>query len=452
MATAFQTNQRFDILIAGGGPAGSLAALLLQRQGLRVGLVDTPLDVQRIEGLAPRTLQVLQAQGLVEAAAMASPPLRRQARWGSLSGAPNQEHFIERRGLDACLRRAAESGGVTLLTDRVRQILPGEGLVGEQTGLLSAGLVIEARGRRATAAPGRRLGPASVAIAGFCLGDEGPGVSIIATPLGWVWRAAAPGFGRWVQLVRDAESLGPGQAGLAEAWQGFFEQPEAGKPERLAQPPSVRSAELRLVAPELDPLCPRLGDAAIAMDPLSGHGLFWALSSALSCQPLVQALLQGEEDLARRFYRERLAETFWRQARIGRDFHLLVEDWPEAAYWSKRQRWPDALPAMEGVVRPEIRKRVVVSEGRLLEAETLVTPADPGGVAFVCGHAIAPILRRLNGSPPPDLESFHSRILPEASPGEAAQILGWLKSRALLPRTTKKRDATTRIRTMEARL
>ncbi len=432
---------RFDVLIAGGGPAGSLAALLLQGQGLRVGIVDQPAKAARIEGISARTRQVLLSQGLEEAAAEASAPIRRRARWGALAAAPNHEHLVDRHRFDACLRASAVSAGATLIEDRVRRLHPGEGLVTEQSGRLVAGLVLEARGRRATVGTARQLGPRSLAIAGHSEGDDRPEVSITATALGWVWRAASPELGRWVQIVMDADSVGAGHSGVADAWQGFFAQADAGPPERLAGRPQVRSAELRLARADLDPLCPRLGDAAIAMDPLSGHGLFWALSSALSAVPLVRALLDGEQELAGRFYSERLAETFWRQARFGRDFHRLVSDWPDAVYWTKRKAWPDDQPAHAEVGEPRISRRVVVRDGRLVEAEALVTAADPGGVAFVCGHEIVPILRRLGEAPPPDAESFHRRILPDASPGEAAHILGWLNSRALLPtqmtRTTK---------------
>ncbi len=432
---------RFDVLIAGGGPAGALAALLLRRQGLKVGLVDAARDGPRIEGLSARTLQVLTAQGLEEATAEASPPIRRRADWGSLSAKPNLEHLVERGRFDARLRSAARVAGVTLFTDRVHRLLPGEGLIAEQAGHLTACLVIDARGRRATVDRRRLLGPRSVAMAGFSDGDAQAHVSVTATPLGWVWRAASPGLGRWVQVVMDGATVSAGKAGLAAAWRAFFAQPQAGPAEALPRQAQVRSAELRLAAPTLDPRLPRLGDAAIAMDPLSGHGLFWALSSALSAVPLVHALLAGEEELAGRFYSDRLTETFWRQARIGRDFHRLVQDWPDAGYWSKRQVWPDDEPAHAEVAEPRISRRVVVRDGRLVEAEAVVTAAEPGGVAFVCGHEIAPLLRRLRRDPPADAESFHHRFLPDASPGEAAQILGWLKSRALLPwqatRTTK---------------
>lgn len=193
--------------------------------------------------------------------------------------------------------------------------------------------------------------------------------------------------------------------------------------------PLVRACELRLTAPELDPACLCVGDAAVAMDPLSGHGVFWALSSALAAQPLSRALLDGEPELARRFYRDRVAETFWRQARIGRDFHRLSGF--EEPFWSARRDWPDSRPAQPSVDRPRLRPQVVVRDGRLAEAEVLVTRRDPGGVAFVLGHEIAPILRRIGAGPWPDRRAFCRRVLPDTAPDQAGAIHDWLLDRGL---------------------
>ena len=53
---------RFDVLIVGGGPAGSVAALVLARGGLQVALVDKsafPRDKACGDVVGPRGLQVL---------------------------------------------------------------------------------------------------------------------------------------------------------------------------------------------------------------------------------------------------------------------------------------------------------------------------------------------------------------------------------------------------------
>lgn len=425
---------RYDIVIAGGGPAGSLAAVLLARQGARVALVDAGAGRPRLEGLPPRAATLLDGLGL--GAGEIGPAVARRARWGGLEGAPNREHLVERAAFDAALRRGAADAGASLVVGRIAGLAPAAGgLLLKDGSALQAGLLVEARGRRAPAAAGRKRGPASVAIAGRAGRAAGAGAEIVAARDGWCWRAAEAEGPAWTQIVVDAAALRPGPAGVAAAWRGFFAHGDlarsgldgGGPPPPAA--PLVRAAELRLAAPELDPRLPRLGDAAVAFDPLSGHGLFWALSSALAAPALCRALLEGEAELARRFHRDRVAETFWRQARIGRDFHRLAGG--AGDFWRARAAWPDAAPVHAPLAAPRLRRQVVVRDGRLAEAEALVTARDPGGVAFVRGREIAPILRRLGASGLPDRQAFCRRVLPEAPPEEAGAIHDWLVHRGL---------------------
>jgi hypothetical protein len=194
------------------------------------------------------------------------------------------------------------------------------------------------------------------------------------------------------------------------------------------------AAEMRLTAPDLDPACPRLGDAAIAIDPLSGHGLFWALSSALMLPPILAALEAGEAGLARRFWRDRAAATFWRQARVGRDLHRMAG--LSGPFWEARAAWPDDAPAHAEVARPAIRRQVVVEGGRLVEAEAVVAPNAPDGAAFLAGRPLVPLLRALGprlGNPamPRATPEALAPHLPGCTAAEARAAFDWLSAAGL---------------------
>jgi 2-polyprenyl-6-methoxyphenol hydroxylase-like FAD-dependent oxidoreductase len=415
----------FDVAIAGGGPAGSVAAILLARAGARVALADSGATRPRLEGLSLRVAALLQGLGLPLAGV--GPVCVRAARWGRLSAAPNREHVVERAAFDAALRAAAADSGVALAMSGVARIerRTGGAVVRLTDGRgLAALLSVEARGRRAPAAPGRRRGPATVAIAGFTGAAQEDAAGVEALDCGWVWRASRADLGTWTQLALDAAAVAPGAAGLRAAWAAAL-GPHAPFPSE----PLVRAAELRLAAPRFDPAAPRLGDASVAMDPLSGHGLFWALSAALSAPAVLRAVIDGRADLAARFHEARTVATFWRQARIGRDFHALAAR--DGPFWEARRRWPDAAPAHPPVPEPALRPQVALRDGRLEEAEALVTAREPEGAAFVHGVAVAPLLRRVGLGAALAADAFASAC-PEIEPARARALHAWLVDRGAL--------------------
>lgn len=414
-----------DIAIAGGGPAGAFAAYLLRRGGANVILVDGNIGLPRIEGLSPRVLAILTRHGVNPRGL--GPPVNRQVVWGGLAPVTNVEHAVDRHVFDQSLRDAAAGLGVRIIQgETIRSTAPGR--IRLAAGEVRARLVLEARGRRAAVQAGALRGPETIALAGLTGCADAPAAHVQAEPWGWRWEAALPGAGTWTQITLDAEEIDPGRIGLADTWHRLTgDQPPANV--------RSRAAEIRLTAPELDPALPRLGDAAIAMDPLSGHGIFWALSSALAAPPLVAAIMAGETDLASAFYRDRVVETFWRQARIGRDFHRLAG--LHTPFWARRAAWPDNAPAHPEVAEPQLQRRVIVRDGRLVDAEVLITAHDPGGAAFVYGVELAPILRRLDDQRLPDRETFCSHIVPDIARETAIDLYNWLTDRGVRtqPRT-----------------
>ena len=206
MKQAFQLD---DIAIAGGGPAGTLAAILLARAGYRVGLATSLPVHERMEGLSPRVVSILRAHELPLAAI--APASQRQARWGNFEGDQNVEHLVERRAFDLGLLDRARQEGVSVTEGSIAAVLPERGVISMTDGRrILAGLLFEARGRRAPRAVtgrarGALVGPETISIAGMVPSSGGRhGSEIAARPEGWTWRARM-GEGRdWLQVVGDA--------------------------------------------------------------------------------------------------------------------------------------------------------------------------------------------------------------------------------------------------------
>ncbi|MHA6344330.1 flavin-dependent monooxygenase QhpG [Roseivivax sp. CAU 1761] len=426
------TELAYDVAIAGAGPAGAVAATLLARGGRRVALVAGGAGPGRVEGMAPRLVQVLEGLGLP--AEGVGPARQRQVRWGDERGARNVEHAVARATFDEGLRRAAEDAGATLFAAPVAALDPAAGRLTLADGrVLRAARLVEARGRRASwpARRGTRAAPApaTLAVAGWVPAALWPvcGARLEARPEGWTWAIDA-GEGRtWMQAVGDARLAAGhrGRAAHAALWASVL---GAGAPP-LPEPALCHDIAPRLTAPRFDARCLRLGDAAMALDPLSGHGLFWAVSSALMLPPILAALDRGEDDLAAEFYTARVVETARRQARIGRDFYREVGG--TTPFWTARAGWPADAPAHDAPARPRLVRRVVVAAGRLTRREVLVSAQEPGGAAFVAGIDLAPVLRRLAGRPLPEPARFGADILPDRPPETAARLHRWLAARGL---------------------
>ncbi|GLK64377.1 flavin-dependent monooxygenase QhpG [Paracoccus kondratievae] len=379
---------RTDLIVLGGGPAGAVSAWLAARDGLSVLLIDPDRQTPRVEGLSPRLHHWLATQGLLEGFTAIRGPLRRQVDWAGISES-NSEHVVLRGALDAHLRRMAVTEGVRLIVASGR---PAPGGVELSDGThIAAPMVIDARGRKAPAAG--TSGPATIALSGWVKAKAvAPGVRLTAVAQGWLWRVALPDGRIWAQALLDAV----GKGSPADRLHGIISKAE---PVLAAAPLGqvlAREAALRLPAPLADMSLLRVGDALAAMDPLSGHGQFWAVSSALAVAAVRRTLAAhpGSGQLCRRFLDSRARETALHQARIGRDFLRAETRFQDAPFWTARRAFPDDEPASDVPQCPAIINAIVVENGLLTEREVLRTVRAPSGIGWF-GSVPAPEVWRL---------------------------------------------------------
>src|SRR5258707_9831519 len=113
---------RFDAVVVGAGPAGSIAALVLARSGARVALVDKaafPRDKACGDLVGPRGVQILADLGLRVPDAgqgsdlLAVGPSGRRSRLPAFTGSSYPGHgiIVPRLALDPPLREAAVGAG-----------------------------------------------------------------------------------------------------------------------------------------------------------------------------------------------------------------------------------------------------------------------------------------------------------------------------------------------------
>jgi flavin-dependent dehydrogenase len=317
-----------DVIVAGAGPAGSVAALVLARAGVRVLVVDRdamPRDRLCGDLLNPGAVTLLQSLGLNPAArpgARQIPVMRVSGPFGSVDAdyAPTHGVSLPRRDLDAwLLDEAMQAGARVHAGDIVRRPLIDDsgdprvrGVVlrsrASQTETrMPANVVIAADGRRSTLA--RQLGLQTPA-------SKSPR---------WAFGAHVSGVGSMTDAseihVRHGWCLGltPLRGGTVCLWVTLPWRPEGRSPQDVIRRVFARDRELLarldlvrfengvsvagpLVAGARAPGVPGLllaGDAAGSVDPSTTDGLSLAIEGGhLAALEAMQTLEDGAFGIA----------------------------------------------------------------------------------------------------------------------------------------------------------
>ena len=307
----------WDVIVVGAGPAGSLCATQLARKGARVLLVEArAFPRSKVCGgcLNEKSLAALSAAGLRGAIDRLGPvPLERfqmGAGGRQVSLRLPGGVAVSRWSMDAALAEAAvEAGGALLLETTaiigdvagdMRQVeLSSHGRtesVGGRIVVAASGLggksVSRVEGMRSVESAGSRIG-VEATVAEFPLEYE-PGVIFMAVGRrGYVGLTRVEDGRLNIAAAVDADALkqsgGPDRACLQileEA--GFPVASEMARADwqgtiRLTRRTPSRGAERLFL----------IGDAAGYIEPFTGEGMAWALTSGMGVTPLVEQGLCG---------------------------------------------------------------------------------------------------------------------------------------------------------------
>ncbi|MDR3323394.1 MAG: tryptophan 7-halogenase [Zoogloeaceae bacterium] len=449
--------KKIGIAVLGGGPAGVATATGLVRLGYFVTLFAAPRHFAALESVSEHVAEGLRQLGLTEALATLSAPSPRRFFWHGQEDAHQEERLVYRPDFDAALLRDARRLGVRVEEAEVKSWQPdGRRLTvkvqlphGGGVRSLHTDFVVEARGRTAPFphhVTGRRRGAETMSLLqywhpGAATGNEHPGSAVQSFADGWVWFARGANGRVYSQLTLDVEQTQlPSKAHLNKFCRGYLKRLEISREFiKGATPvdlPYPRASTSVLTYDMADEKSLRVGDAAVAGDPLPGNGILLALSTALQASAVIHTQLRFPERavLAQEFHRQRLSDLFYRFARTGRDFYAKETHWPETAFWQTRHHWPDAEPLYPPTTPQtvDITYLPVLAGDEIIETEVVATPEHPLGIWQVDGVEVAPLLR-LARSAKSEAGARHalSGLLNHSSQ-HAAQWLFWLQEQGWL--------------------
>lgn len=425
------------IVVLGAGPAGAATALGLAALGYDVSVVHAPATRALRESFSARVVAALRALGVEEALEAIDAPCVRRVAWaGELRELPG-EALALRGAFDRGLARALARHGVRLAESAVAHVEERAGGARVQLAegeRIEAQFLVEARGRAAPASGERTRGPATTCVVqAWRVPERAPQLAVVSLPAGWAWLADDGRGALTTQLALDAREAAT-RAGLAAQLAEAL-RANIVCAELLAGASPVGDAFARGASAQLDGALAserslRVGDAALAVDPLSGNGVFQALSTALVAPAVINTLLRRPEraQLAREFYVARAREVFLRFARVSRDFYAAGAAHHGGAFWQTRAAWPDAEPAEPAGGALALALRPVVCDGFIEEREVAVSAARPLGTWRVGDIELAPLVRALRLDP-----ARAPALVAELPETARTPVASWLRAHGLLP-------------------
>jgi 2-polyprenyl-6-methoxyphenol hydroxylase-like FAD-dependent oxidoreductase len=458
-----------DVVVVGGGPAGATIATRLAQLGHCVAVIERGATRRshRFETLAAGTLDLLDVSGAGRAVRMI-PARELSAIERAWDGPRAQGRLapgslaIDRDRFDAALRDHAAASGVEVCCPAVATAITpaGDGwsVSTDDRSTVTGRFLVDATGRSAGPAGSRSTTsiPSTLAVTRCWTGDVPHEPVIATTDDGWVWCAPAPHATGGCEVTAFVDR---------DAWRSLPGGRAACRYERIVSASGVVGAgaivtgRLRTsvasaaLATDLTGHARlRVGDAAMALDPLSSTGVLAAVRSGLAAAVVVHTVLTrpGDASLALDHHRRAVASAWDHHEVWTTEAYAAVAAVRPTDHWRSRAR---ALPGAgtptvptpsrasfvpraspERVVRRSADVRFVgtthVLADRIAPGTAVEHPGLDGAVAYVGGTPIVPLLRTLDGAAPlGDIVTRWAETVPLAT---AVRIADWLLRRGVL--------------------
>ncbi len=468
-----------DICVIGAGPAGCVFAARMAQLGHAVHLIERQRFPRRRLGelLSPGVMPLLRSAGLHQRIEAAEFPRVRKTwvKWGDewrlREDARAEGMLVDRGAFDQRLLDEARSVGVhvheparvtELIEDKAGWRLKVEAH-GREEGL-RADFLADASGRRRLAdRRDERTGAPTLAVFAYWRAAKLPAIPRIESGRDmWYWGVPLPdGTYNTLIFVNPHEFRTMPGSSLSDRFLRRLERSslmDECRDAALAGAPSAVDATPYLDRGRVTPSSIRVGDSALAVDPISSSGVQKAIQNALSAAIVANTLLRRPESrtAACDFYRARLTQASERHRAWAAEHYATVAAANDNPFWTERSTRPSSPPSAERVrvldaaafasTAVELSRDVqfvrspCLDGDYVVDADAIWRPGLDGPVAFLGGQKLVPLLRRLAeaGTPLQIARSWTDRIPLQSG----LAIAAWLVNHGVL--VQKGNDPTVR--------
>ncbi|XPV69130.1 MAG: NAD(P)/FAD-dependent oxidoreductase [Halarcobacter sp.] len=394
-------NPTKKIMVLGAGIAGVTTAIGLKKLGFDVTIIYKNRPFRAYEGLSQKTKDGFSLLDCKNCFSQLNTQSVRNSNWAGMNSQVNYEYVVCRDDFDKALLQDAKEHNISLIRgnilgkidfqDKVSVKYKSENI--ENT--FVADFVVDTRGRFTPYKSEYKHGPKSFSILQELELDSmsQSKTSIDTVENGWIWQAYVGENRGYIQFTCDEE--------LAKKIESF----EDVKPFLENQGIdlwSLKNHKLKGSLVKRDSYCKvhktivtdkmiLVGDSASSIDPLSGNGVFQALSMSSIAPYVINTILNREKnkEIAIDFYKKRVNYIFEKFSKVGKDFYSLEKRF-KTDFWIKRQTWPLNTIQDESI---KIANYAIVKDGFIEPKEVVITKDNPLGIYFLGNIEIVELVK-----------------------------------------------------------